>query len=227
MANFTADTIEKIQTLLKHHDQEVVEQGLMLLDARADFESDMRTTLGYQEGIKSAGLLREASKESGFRDIVFLKAIALLLEFKVGWVLAIHKLSLNRSDLKTLDSLPALPQLQELDLSGSRSLDNVGGLSSCLQLQELDLGRCKSLENVDGLANCTEIEEPVLSECESLENVDGLSNCAGLETLHLDWQRVNVGWNSRSVVPPEGLDGLACKVNVSRSNPPFKVYRKD
>ena len=87
--------------------------------------------------------------------------------------------------LASTDTLPACPNLQSLNLSGSKELKHLEGLLELKKLKSVDLSGCDALENVDGLANCTKLTSLDLSSCGSLQTVDGLTNCTKLTSLEL------------------------------------------
>lgn len=79
----------------------------------------------------------------------------------------------------------ALPALQQLDLSGCRSLWDVNGIFNCWTVVEIDLSHCPSLQNISPLAACSRLQKLNLSHCEQLRETSVLAALSMLQHLDL------------------------------------------
>jgi len=106
--------------------------------------------------------------------------------------------------------------LKHLDLSASKSLTNVDGLSNFTNLISLSLSGCESLNNVNGLTNLINISSLNLLGCKSLTNIDGLANLINLTELDLissyDWDNDNLDLTNKNI--KKQVDKLASLPNL-------------
>jgi hypothetical protein len=84
---------------------------------------------------------------------------------------------------ESLESLPACPQLTELNLLSSDHLISLNGLQSCSQLTKLSLPFCSSISSLEPLKSCPKLRLLSLQGCKA--DLPGLEHLRGLPNLKI------------------------------------------
>jgi Leucine-rich repeat (LRR) protein len=114
----------------------------------------------------------------------------------VGDLVALEELSFKYcSVLKELPNLQQLTRLRKLNIEYCQSIVAVPGLGNLVALEEFEASSCISLVALPDMHKLTNLQTLSLKLCDSLEGVPGLCDLIALQTLKIDYEALQGGFN--------------------------------
>ena len=101
----------------------------------------------------------------------------------LGNLVNLEKLVIANSNIKSLDWLPNLTKLKELDLTNCKGLEDFSSISQLHNLNKLVIEGCKKLENIKFVKNLDYLEWLDLSANGNIASLSGLSGANNLKIL--------------------------------------------
>lgn len=98
---------------------------------------------------------------------------------------SLHELTIWAGGMTTIPELSQSPRLTSLDLSQSKELEHIDGLSVASDLRTITLDGCASLTSIAGIANAANLEYCSVKMCSALESCAALANKPALQALNI------------------------------------------
>ena len=118
----------------------------------------------------------------------------------VGDLFALEELSFEFCwELEELPNLQQLTRLRKLKIEGCKSIVAVPGLSNLVALEEFRASSCDSLIALSDMHKLTNLQTLDLESCRSLKGVPGLCELIALQTLGIEHEALQGGFNLRKL----------------------------